>query len=113
MNRIAFIMSVLAAALSCCNGKAETPGITQARPGLWELARTQASIHRFSTLFTAHDVRNYLTSDEGIDKAIDWCKQTAVTKAYLESFRDGYQAERGALRHAKERFLAAGFDVSA
>jgi hypothetical protein len=53
-----------------------------------------------------------LASDEGIDKAIDWCKHTAITKAYIESFRDGYQAERGALQHAKERFLAAGFDVS-
>jgi hypothetical protein len=112
MNQIIFIVSVSAAVLSCGDGKTETAGATQARPGLWDVARSQAPIHRFSTLFTAHDVRTHLSSDVGIDKAIDWCQQTAIAKVYLESFRDGYQAERAALQHAKERFLAAGFQVS-
>ena len=112
MKRIAYLLSVLAAAWCCCRGGAEAPAASQASRRLWESARSRASIHRFSTLFTAHDVRNHLTNDEGIDKALDWCKQTAVTRVYIESFRDGYQAERGALLHAKERFLAAGFEVS-
>ena len=112
MNRIKFIMSVLAAALVVWHGKAKTPSATPARPTLWELARSQGRIHRFSTLFTAHDVKNHLAKEEGIGAAIDWCKRTAVTKVYLESFRDGYQADRSALQLAKERFLAAGFEVS-
>jgi len=79
---------------------------------LWDLARSKKDIHRFSTLFTAHQVRDHLSTDEGIAAAVDWCKKTAVTKVYIEVFRDGYQAKRDALLHAKRRFLAAGFDVS-
>jgi hypothetical protein len=44
--------------------------------------------------------------------AIDWCRKTAVTQVYVETFRDGYQAERAALQRAGERFRAAGIDVS-
>jgi hypothetical protein len=81
-------------------------------PDLWNLARQKSSIHRFSTLFTAYDSKNHLSTDEGIDKAIDWCKRTGVTKVYLETFRDGLHADRETLQHAKDRFLAAGFLVS-
>ena len=79
---------------------------------LWELAKARTNVHRFSTLFTAHDVKNHLSTDGGIDKAIDWCKRTAITHVFVEVFRDGYQAERAALQHARERFQSAGFDVS-
>jgi hypothetical protein len=79
---------------------------------LWDLAKAKQGIHRFSTLFTAHQVRDNLSSEGGIDAAIDWCRKTAVTKVYVEAFRDGYQAKREALQHAKERFQAAGFEVS-
>ena len=79
---------------------------------LWELAQSQRQVHRFSTLFTAHDVRKHLATDAGIDAACAWCRQTAVTKVYIEAFRDGYQADRATILHAKERFLAAGFEVS-
>lgn len=69
-------------------------------------------MHRFSTLLTAQDVRDRLSTEEGIHSAMDWCKKTAVTKVYIEVFRDGYQAERAALEHIKKRFVAAGFTVS-
>ncbi len=82
------------------------------RSGLSDLARENLAVHRFSTLFTAQDVRVSLSTDAGIDAALDWCKRTAVSKVYLETFRDGYQAERATLQHAKERFLQAGFEVS-
>lgn len=84
----------------------------RAATDLWELAQQQVGVHRFSTLFTAQDVKNHLSSEEGIDRAIDWCRRTAVTRVFIEAFRDGYQAERAALLHAKERFLAAGFEVA-
>jgi hypothetical protein len=101
------IVTALAALL--CN-----PGLASAAGNypLWDLARAQAEIHRFSTLFTAQDVRQHLSSEEGIAKAIDWCKQTGVTAVFIESFRDGYQAEKSALTNAKVRFEAAGFRVS-
>lgn len=77
-----------------------------------DLARRFRDVHRFSTLFTAQNVRDLLSSDEGIRAAVDWCRKTAVTKVYVESFRDGYQAESAALRNARERLAAAGLEVS-
>ena len=79
---------------------------------LWALGRRAKDSHQFSTLFTAHDVKNHLTKDDDIDRAIDWCQRTAVTKVFVETFRDGYQAELTALKNAKVRFGAAGFEVS-
>ena len=79
---------------------------------LWQLALREAGVHRFSTLFTAQDVRQHLGADAEIDRAMDWCRRTAVTKVYVEVFRDGYQAERATLEHARERFRQAGFEVA-
>jgi len=79
---------------------------------LWKLALSRQAVHRFSTLFTAQQVRDYLATEEGIDAAIAWCKATGVTKVYIEAFRSGYLAPRENLAHAKQRFLAAGFQVS-
>ncbi|MCU0916706.1 MAG: hypothetical protein MUC88_19410 [Planctomycetes bacterium] len=79
---------------------------------LWDLAHRNKDALRIATLFSAQDVRDRLSSDKGIDDAIDWCKKTGVTHAFIESFRDGYTAERQALEHARNRFREAGFDVS-
>lgn len=99
---------LLAVAPGATTGRAQGEG---AYP-LWDLARAPGQVHRFSTLFTAQDVRNYLSDAAKLDAAIDWCKKTAVTKVYIETFRDGYQAEHSALTNARARFLAAGFQVS-
>ena len=90
------------------------PGLTSGQDGakLWELARQKASIHRFSTLFTAQQVRDHLADPQKLQAAIDWCKATGVTKVYIESFRDGYQAQRPTLAAARDRFAAEGFEVS-
>ena len=91
------------------------PATSQAAPdasNLWQLARAEKAVHRFSTLFTAQDVRQRLGTDAGIDAALDWCRRTAVTKVYIEEFRDGYQAERTTIEHARDRFWQAGFAVS-
>ncbi len=120
MNRIVPCRGVfplpfgLFAALPLCAallGAHELQAAPEADAGLWALARSQTAAHRFSTLFTAHDVKNHLSTDQGIHQAIEWCKRTAVTKVYIESFRDGYQAERDVLQNARDRFLAAGFEV--
>ncbi len=79
---------------------------------LVSIARKYQKIHRYSTLFTAQDVRNYLSNEEGIKNGIEWCKKTGVLKVYIESFRDGYQAERSVLINARDRFKKEGFEVS-
>lgn len=83
-----------------------------ANPPNWDLAQKEKFNHRFSTLFTAQDVRRHLSSEEGLQKADEWCKQTGVTHVYIETFRDRYQADQSALLHAKMFFLNRGFDVS-
>jgi hypothetical protein len=81
-------------------------------PDLWLLAQEQAAAHRFSTLFTASDVRDRLATTEGIREAVDWCRRTAVTQVYVESFRDGYQADRATLEKARDALRGAGLGVS-
>ena len=88
------------------------PTSAQTSDELWTLAQGQQSIHRFSTLFTAQNVRDLLSSDADIEKAIQWCRQTAVTKVYVESFRSNYTAPYETLAHARDRFRAAGLEVS-
>src|SRR6266404_3137566 len=79
---------------------------------LWQLAQKEGPIHRYSTLFSAQDVRDRLSSETGLKAAIEWCKQTGVTKVYLETFRDSYQADREVLKNAKGKLAAAGLIVS-
>jgi hypothetical protein len=81
-------------------------------PDLWALAQKHRSVHRFSTLFTAQNVREYFSSDARLREAIDWCKKTAVTKVYLEEFRGGYTADRATLIKARDAFGAAGIEAS-
>ncbi len=91
---------------------AQAPAPPPPQPSLWDLGQYLKARHRFSTLFTAQDVRTRLATDEGLNAALDWCKRTAVTKVYLEEFRGAYQAERDTLIKARERFRKEGFDVS-
>ncbi|MCP5522407.1 MAG: hypothetical protein H7A46_12760 [Verrucomicrobiales bacterium] len=81
-------------------------------PDLWPLAREQSDIHRYATLFTAQDVRDRLANETGLAAAIDWCRHTGVTHAFIECFRDGYQAERTPLAAAMARFRQEGIEVS-
>ena len=108
-SNLALLLCFVGIPASCA--AAQAPDVTPV-DGLWQLARQQAPIHRVSTLFTAHDVRRYLANTNGLQRALAWCKQTGVTKVYLEAFRDGYQADRATLETAKARFRDAGFLVS-
>jgi hypothetical protein len=76
------------------------------------LANNKKGLLSISTLFTAQNVRTYLSTDEGIDNAILWCKKTGVTHVFIETYRGRYTAERKVLQHAKSRFEANGFEVS-
>ncbi|MHB1036840.1 MAG: hypothetical protein ACYC35_19185 [Pirellulales bacterium] len=108
---------LIVATCACCGGtlwaQADSNSSGSAKPDeVWQLARNKQAVHRFSTLFTAQDVRSRLSTGEGLDAAIDWCKKTGVTKVYVETFRDGYQAERAVLENAKQKLSAAGIEVS-
>jgi hypothetical protein len=76
------------------------------------LANQKKDLLRISTLFTAQNVRDHLPDEEGLNKAIAWCKNTGVTHVFIETFRSNYTAERNVLVRAKVRFIAEGFDVS-
>jgi hypothetical protein len=77
---------------------------------LWDQAR--ASVHRFSTLFAAPQVKTDFEDSAKIAQAIAWCKATAVTKVYLESYRDAVEVPRETLLEAKRQFEAATIAVS-
>ena len=89
----------------------ETKTQRQAGEDLWTFANEKAAIHRFSTLFTAQNVRDQLATDAGLDEAVVWCKGTGVTKVYIEVFRSGYQADKETLVRARDRFRREGFVV--
>jgi hypothetical protein len=104
MNR--WLVMILLAAATPVQAAAEPT------PELWSLVQKSADIHRFSTLFTAQCVESYLSSEADIAESIRWCKESGITKVYLEEYRDGYQAERQTLVQARDSFKAAGFLVS-
>jgi hypothetical protein len=91
---------------------AQSTGATSAPGDLWALAKQKQQSHRFSTLITAQQVRDHLAKEDRLETALQWCRQTAVTKVYIESFRDGYRAQQPTLKHARDRFREAGFEVS-
>ncbi len=90
-------------AANCGTGRGES---------LWELANKNKELLRISTLFTAQNVRDYLSGENGRVSAIDWCRDNGVTHVFIETFRGGYTAEGRTLRLAKARFEEEGFDVS-
>jgi hypothetical protein len=79
---------------------------------LWDLARIKREVHCFSTLMTAQNVRDHLSTEDGLAAAIDWCRKTGVTKVYVETFRGNYTAPRQTLTRARDRFRAEGIEVS-
>jgi len=80
-------------------------------PSNWELANKNKDLLRVSTIFTAHDVRDRLSTETGLDSAIAWCKEAGITRVFIETFR-GYTAERDALTNAKKQFEEAGIEAS-
>lgn len=67
---------------------------------------------QWSTLFTAQDVRDRLSSTSGRAEALDFCRRLGLTKVYLEAFRDGYQADAATLETARDHFRQAGLEAS-
>jgi hypothetical protein len=91
-------LSALAAALGCL--VAILLSTLPARAVEWE------------TLFTAQDVRDHLASGEGRAQALEFCRRMGISKVYIETFRDGYQADEETLKTARDFFRKAGLKVS-
>jgi hypothetical protein len=66
----------------------------------------------WSTLFTAQDVRDHLSTEKGRAEALEFCRKMGITKVYVETFRDGYTADEQALKTARDFFRQAGLKVS-
>jgi len=66
----------------------------------------------WSTLFTAQDVRDHLATEQGRAEALEFCRKLGISKVYVETFRDGYQAEAQTLATARDFFRQAGLRVS-
>src|SRR5208337_500470 len=58
----------------------------------------------WSTLFTAQDVRDHLSTEKGRGEALDFCRKMGISKVYVEAFRDGYQADAQTLETARDFF---------
>ncbi len=91
-------------------GRSQVAPITE--ESSWQQAKSFEDIHRYSTLITAQQVRDLLGTEEGVDSAIQWCRNTSVTKVYIETFRDGYLAPKELLLRGKEQFQQAGLVVA-
>jgi len=66
----------------------------------------------WSTLFTAQDVRDHLSTAKGRADALEFCRKLGISKVYVEAFRDGYQPDRETLKTARDFFRQAGLRVS-
>ncbi len=102
-RRIRYAALIVTAGLACASPAAED---------LWALARRTRDVHEFNTLFTAQNVRDHLATEEGIAQAIAWCKATAVTKVFLETYRGRFQVDADLMARARDRFRAAEIDVA-
>ena len=67
-------------------------------------------MHIFSTLFDAKSVDNELRTEEGCREAANWCRESGVTKVYIESFRKVF-IEREHLEKLRDFFEGEGFGV--
>jgi len=80
-------------------------------PNNWNLANSNKELLRVSTIFTAQDVRDNLSTESGLDSAIIWCKEAGITRVFIETFR-GYTADREVLINARKRFEEAEIEAS-
>lgn len=76
------------------------------------LSTAKAANVSWSTIITAQTVRDMLSTPQGREQALQFCHRLHIKKVYIEVFRDGYEADPGTLRTARDFFRRAGFEVS-
>ena len=80
-------------------------------PDLRTLARENLDVMAVSTIIMAGDIARLLPDNAGIDRVIEWCNATGVTRMFLETYRGRTTADRDLLTHAKARLEKAGLTV--
>jgi hypothetical protein len=80
--------------------------------GAWGFAPRPLEAIDWSTLFTAQDVRDHLSTEQGRAEALAFCRKLGLSKVYVETLRDGYQADAETLKTARDFFRQAGLKVS-
>jgi len=80
-------------------------------PDLLALARENLDVMTVSTIIMAQDIRKLVPDDAGIDRVIEWCNETGVTRMFLETYRGRVTADRDQLTRAADRMRAAGLTV--
>jgi hypothetical protein len=78
---------------------------------LWEQANENKDVLRISTWISAHHV----STEEGLNSAIDWCKKTGITRVFIGAYDEGSKGElagRETLERARAGFEAAGIEAS-
>ncbi|MBQ7599767.1 MAG: hypothetical protein IJU57_03730 [Clostridia bacterium] len=68
-------------------------------------------MHLFSVLFEAPTVDGELRTVEGLEKAVEWCRDSGLGKVFVESYRDGIFVDEELLARVRDRFLREGFAV--
>jgi len=86
-------------------------GVALAIIAVMLLPRPAAALD-WSTLFTAQDVRDRLTTEAGRQEALEFCRKLGISKVYVETYRDNYQAEEATLKAARDFFRQSGLRVS-
>ena len=104
MKNVSIFSLIFLLALSCT--------VKEKKQSLFDIANGKKNFLRISTIITAHEVRDYLSDEKGLDSAIQWCKNAGITRVFLECFRDGYTANKETLLNAKKKFEAAGIEAS-
>ena len=107
MKNLLFRINGLLILIIILTNSCESPPTT-----LWDLANRNKELLRVSTIFTAQDVRDKLSRESGLDSAVAWCMETGVTRVFVESFRNGYTAEKEILINARDRFEESGIEAS-
>ena len=76
-----------------------------------EMAEAVSGDLIFSTVFMAQDCERITEHDE-MEHIAGWCKEMAISRLYLETFRNGRMVERSKMLRLKEFFMNKGFDIA-
>jgi hypothetical protein len=79
---------------------------------VWNTMKNENKVLKLSIWFTAQEVDKYLSTPDGLNDAVNWCKKYGATKIHLEAFGRGLYAKRETLIAARDRFRKEGIEVA-
>ncbi|MBC7401533.1 MAG: hypothetical protein H7289_16470, partial [Mucilaginibacter sp.] len=79
---------------------------------VWNTMKSENKVLKLSIWFTAQEVDKFLSTPQGMNEAVNWCKKYGATKVHLEAFGRGLYAKRETLIAARDRFRKEGIEVA-